>query len=180
MREKKINIDISKKAIYAVCTFLIVILVLITSGIVYALNSGNFSVHGHDASELESGGVPSDAVMAFNLVSCPTGWIPADGISGTPDLRGVFIRGTETFDAGSTYNNRDDDRSGAETLGSFQNDAFQSHRHQQDFTDENTGAGGSWHTLAGDEDNYGNIYTLYSGGLETRPKNVALIYCVKS
>jgi len=31
--------------------------------------------------------------MSFNLASCPSGWIEADGTNGTPDLRGAFIRG---------------------------------------------------------------------------------------
>lgn len=35
---------------------------------------------------------PVWAVMAFNLSSCPTWWIPANGSNGTPDLRGEFIR----------------------------------------------------------------------------------------
>lgn len=36
--------------------------------------------------------IPSWAVMAFNLNSCPTWWIPANGTNGTPDLRWEFIR----------------------------------------------------------------------------------------
>ncbi len=35
---------------------------------------------------------PSWAVMAFYLSSCPTWWIVADWTNGTPDLRGEFIR----------------------------------------------------------------------------------------
>lgn len=41
-----------------------------------------------------SGGiVPTGAIMAFNLITCPSGWSEADGINGRPDLRGEFIRG---------------------------------------------------------------------------------------
>lgn len=39
--------------------------------------------------------IPPWAVIAFNLSSCPSGWIAADGTSGTPDLRGEFIRGLD-------------------------------------------------------------------------------------
>ena len=31
---------------------------------------------------------PSGAVVPFALAACPTGWSPADGVSGRPDLRG--------------------------------------------------------------------------------------------
>lgn len=43
--------------------------------------------------------------MAFNLSSCPSGWITADGTNGTPDLRGEFIRGLDSgrgVDSGRT------------------------------------------------------------------------------
>lgn len=48
--------------------------------------------------------------MAFYLASCPTGWIPANGTSGTPDLRGEFVRG---LDSGRSVDN-------GRALGSFQ------------------------------------------------------------
>ncbi|MDD2870471.1 MAG: hypothetical protein PHS49_00645 [Candidatus Gracilibacteria bacterium] len=51
--------------------------------------------------------VPAGAVMAFNLSSCPSGWIEANGGSGTPDLRGEFIRGLDNgrgVDSGRTLN----------------------------------------------------------------------------
>jgi len=40
--------------------------------------------------------VPLGAVVAFNLASCPTGYSPANGSNGTPDLRGEFIRGLDS------------------------------------------------------------------------------------
>jgi len=40
--------------------------------------------------------VPTGAIQAFNLASCPTGWIAANGSNGTPDLRGEFIRGLDS------------------------------------------------------------------------------------
>lgn len=42
--------------------------------------------------ELDSKTVPSWAVMAFNLSICPSWWITADGQNSTPDLRWEFIR----------------------------------------------------------------------------------------
>lgn len=38
-------------------------------------------------------GIPSGAVLAFNLASCPTGWIVSDGTPGTVDLQGKNIIG---------------------------------------------------------------------------------------
>lgn len=43
--------------------------------------------------ECGSSSVPSGAITYFLLSSCPTGWVPANGTSGTVDLRGEFIRG---------------------------------------------------------------------------------------
>ena len=57
--------------------------------------------------------------MAYNLSSCPSGWIAANGTSGTPDLRGEFIRGLDSgrgVDAGRV-------------LSSAQVDILKSHMH---------------------------------------------------
>ena len=54
---------------------------------------------------------PKNAVMAFADSSCPLGWIPADWTSWTPDLRWVFIRWANSFDNWLTTNTRDEDRS---------------------------------------------------------------------
>lgn len=35
---------------------------------------------------------PTWAIMAFNLSSCPTWWTAADWTNSTPDLRGAFVR----------------------------------------------------------------------------------------
>ena len=50
-------------------------------------------------------GTSVGTISAFNLSSCPTGWTLANGSSGTPDLRGEFIRGLDSgrgVDAGRT------------------------------------------------------------------------------
>lgn len=38
-------------------------------------------------------GVPANAVLAFKLTSCPTGWSLMDGTAATPDMRGRYITG---------------------------------------------------------------------------------------
>ncbi|MGD9276077.1 MAG: hypothetical protein PVJ67_02805 [Candidatus Pacearchaeota archaeon] len=174
---RKITINFSNK-VYITIVSLILVIILIFG--VYAYGTSDPAVFGHSSGEIE-GAIPSGAVMAFNLNTCPGGWSPADGsgVSGdypSLDLRGVFVRGMETFD-GVSFNNRDEDRSGAGTLGTYQDDEFEEHRHQLDKT-----AGGV-ETVSGElsdyRGGYSPIYTSYEGGTETRPKNVALIYCVR-
>jgi len=115
--------------------------------------------------------VPAGAVMAFNLSACPSGWIPADGTSGTVDLRGYFVRGLNTSTTGIDPNR---------TLGSTQEDEFKSHVHSAYI--------GNGTDFKGNPDSQWN-YSVYmssittntepTGGTETRPKNITLLYCQK-
>lgn len=113
--------------------------------------------------------VPSGAIMAFDLASCPTGWTEY------ALARGRFLRGID-----STGTN---DPDGVRTLGSTQDDAYKSHVH-------GAADGGSFLTWGGSSKNLsttagsafgaaGNGATKSSGGDETRPKNVAVLYCEK-
>jgi hypothetical protein len=140
-----------------------------------------------------AGSIPSTAfgssglaneVRAFNASSCPSGWQAADGTSGSPDLRGVVVRGLD--------NGRGLD--GGRTLASFQSDSFASHNHG--VTDP--GHSHSYTTPADVAINVGSTATITfkatsasattgssttgisinsTGGSETRGKNVALLYC---
>lgn len=123
---------------------------------------------------------PEGAVMAFYLASCPEGWAPADGTNGTPDLRGVFIRGRDDVGTGAAGN----DPAGARNIGDpMQADAFQNHNHSMG-ANVVTLAGG-WVALAGGPDlainSSGTTGNATSGSIatETRPKNVALTYCMR-
>lgn len=126
--------------------------------------------------------IPSKAILAFNLNVCPDGWQMADGSNGTPDLRGEFIRGLDKgrgIDAGRT-------------LGSFQNAT----RTLLDWRDASSGAWGYSVTDFGlQHDNAEDITTNIVGnaglinrdssrnasvtGGRVRPRNIALLYCVK-
>jgi hypothetical protein len=139
------------------------------------------------------GGIPTGAVMAFNLASCPTGWVLSDGSNGTRDLRGMFVRGFGTSTDGTA--------SGA--FGQKQNDAFDSHNHTgttnsagahthgyDSWNVNNDGTAGSNDANTGDSakvdttnssGSHTHAFTTNStGGAETRPDNVALLYCQKS
>jgi microcystin-dependent protein len=139
--------------------------------------------------------VPSGAVMAFGMNSAPTGWLAANGSAvsrttyadlfgaigttyGTgdgsttfnlPDLRGYFVRGSGT--------NSDGSASG--TFGEKQQDELESHTH----TTGKTGTG----TTQGKADSSGTLFVIgngatvtgATGGTETRPKNIAMLYCIK-
>ena len=117
-----------------------------------------------------SGSAPSNLVGYFYAATCPTGWVMADGTGGTPDLRGEFIRG---WDAGR---GADPGRS----LYTFQADMFRSHTHRP--------AGGQFNTTANPTFSYGGFggsigradFTAAEGGAETRPRNIALLTCMKS
>lgn len=132
------------------------------------------------------------SMMFFVTPTCPTGWLPADGRAisesehqkladamgkhgtGTfnlPDLRGVFIRGVDS--AGGTPKGYDPNRA----LGSFQEDAFKAHSHTVfsiNYHDTQGGyKGDKWFGDPIDKP------TSVVGDGETRPKNVALLPCVK-
>ncbi|MEI6480504.1 MAG: hypothetical protein WCO12_03230 [bacterium] len=131
------------------------------------------------------GGTPSGAVMAFYLSSCPSGWKAADGTNGTPDLRGYFVRGLGT--------NSDGTASGA--LGAKVADEYRSHSHSgvtggiethtYSANDSKAQRGTADKTVLislGGAVSYpqSTLYINPSGGSETRPKNIALLYCQKN
>jgi phage-related tail fiber protein len=138
-----------------------------------------------------TGGIPAGAVQSFAMNTAPTGWLDCDGSAvsrttystlytaiGTtfgvgdgsttfnvPDLRGEFIRGWDDgrgVDSGRTF-------------GSAQADELKSHRHSIAF------AGNGWDAYTGLNQGTGvTDYTDYTGGNETRPRNIALLYCIKT
>lgn len=139
--------------------------------------------------------LPAGAVMPFAMNSAPAGWLAANGDAvsrstyaalfsaiGTthgvgdgsttfnlPDLRGYFVRGSGT--------NSDGTASG--TFAVKQADALKSHNHTVVDTNVanngNFGAGG----LASYPQGSITRTTSSTGDTETRPKNIALLYCIK-
>ncbi len=135
--------------------------------------------------------VPKNTVAAFNLASCPETWVAADGGTYgdivTPNLRGRFIRGLNNFGTGA-QSTTSGDAAGVRSLRSYQSDLFKSHNHKPRYWyydhDGNTPHMRSFvleerlldisHSAIGPE-----VRTTNSGGDETRPRNVSLIFCVK-
>ena len=142
-------------------------------------------------------------VSFFTMSTAPTGWLKCNGaaisrttyaklfaVTGTtygvgngsttfnlPDLRGEFIRG---FDDGRVVDS-------GRAFGSFQNHQFQNHTH---IVYTNTGAGGA-NTINNAKSAWdGAIWTTHPDfgttnpntgnfGAETRPRNLALLACIK-
>lgn len=114
--------------------------------------------------------IPSWAVMSFNLSTCPTWWKVSDWNSWTQDLRWAFIRWINW-----NLNWRDVER----ILWHYQVDELKSHSHETVFY--------YWVDPGWNYDNGTNIaaagpYSRSTSSFwwsETRPKNVALLYCEK-
>ena len=83
-----------------------------------------------------------------------------------PDLRGEFIRGWD--------NSRGVDS--GRTIGSWQEDLFKAHTHN--YNSSNSGSINGT-TYSGYFNNNVTMTTTSTGGTETRPRNVAMIYCIK-
>ena len=142
------------------------------------------------------GSVPAGAVLPFAMTTPPTGWLLCNGALvsrtsyatlfaaigttfgagdlsttfGLPDLRGEFVRGW-------------DDGAGVDTgriFGSTQTDAFAAHTHTTTITPtDRTGTGSDVGNGGGVSEAPLNIISSSVGGGETRPKNIALLYCIK-
>ena len=116
---------------------------------------------------------PPSAVVAFASQLCPSGW------EEYKRAYGRFVRGIDRSDKGI-------DPSGARDPGEFQADAFKEHTHpaRMEIGAEPTSGAARAEEAAGAHGRIGTNYTAYAhilreGGLETRPRNVSLLYCVK-
>lgn len=138
---------------------------------------------------------PPGQVGAFARSTAPTGWLKANGSAvsrttynalfaaiGTtfgagdgsttfnlPDLRGEFVRGLDDgrgVDAGRV-------------IGSAQADELESHTHTATYSNSVTG-GGIYFAGSPTAGSSSAVAISSTGGAETRPRNVALLYCIKA
>ena len=132
------------------------------------------------ANQQDSTLVPTGAIMPFYRSSAPSGWLECNGQStsgypalaalvgaNVPDLRGEFIRGWD--------NGRGVDPSRA--IGTTQAQAIQAHTHTVAAI---SGAGGTFAYQWAQGGTVGGSNAQSTGGTETRPRNIALMYCIKS
>lgn len=123
---------------------------------------------------------PEGLLAAFYRTACPEGWLLADGTQGTPDLRGVFMRGRDPGNA----TGRDED--GERAVGNYQADQFASHKHTLIISDL-WGYGTPYidnHLNPGNNNpapglSLNRDTTNAGTGVETRPKNVAVLFCMR-
>jgi len=139
----------------------------------------------------EVASVPSGTVINVAMQTAPTGYLKADGTAvsratyaalfaaiGTtfgvgdgattfnlPDLRGEFVRG---FDDGRGVDS-------GRAFGSAQADEFKSHNHSLQYS---FSSGSSQRADGGGGLSYSGS-TGSTGGTETRPRNIALLACIK-
>lgn len=107
--------------------------------------------------------VPKGAVVAFNLDECPSGWTEFK------PAYGRFVRGIDR-----SGGNLDPD--GERPPGEIQGHAFASHTHRYNGRAANKAPGsGGGQALGWLNQNGGATHS--TGGNETRPVNVALLYC---
>ena len=153
-------------------------------------------------------GVVTGTVLSFPVRTPPTGFLECDGSSKSkvtypglydflkdggvtaiygedtntfvlPDYRGIFHRGWD-HGAGldpdaASRTNRGDGTTG-DNVGTKQSDDFKSHKHDIGTTDlPVTGAGANTSRLTG----VTTASTTYTGGNETRPRNINVMYCIK-
>ena len=88
-----------------------------------------------------------------------------------PDLRGEFLRGLDL--------ERRADANAGRTLGSNQEDEFKSHFHRMFKINRQTGTASQGFFAMDDHGTDGSENTEETGGLETRPRNVAMLACIK-
>ena len=173
-------------------------------GSIFSLNEikSQIVVNGGSTGEV----TPSGAVMYFNLSSCPAGWVLADGTNGTNDLRGAFLRsldlgkGRDELGGGRTLGSYQEMSFGSH-FHSGSTGSAGSHSHR--VIDETLGraatgfiaasagnpAGftilnnmGWYHANLITQTGGGHSHTLSisaTGGVETRPRNIALLTCQK-
>lgn len=161
-----------------------------------ALNAANLAL-----TLAVSAAAPVGAVQTFAMSTPPTGWLECNGVTipaSGPDIQGVSVTLLQTLRnrVGTTYgvlgklpdlrgefvrgwdNSRGIDT--GRTFGSNQADEFKSHSHTSTFIRDRapTTAGNA---VLGDENYYGtqDVSTNAVGGTETRPRNIALLYCIK-
>jgi Chaperone of endosialidase len=117
-----------------------------------------------------AGNIPTGTIAAFAGLACPSGWTEYT------QSRGLFLRGYD--------NGTGNDPNGNRAVGNVEADSVVSHTHTNSTaTVYNTGGTGSVTLAAGSAfavnigANISGSATGATGGAETRPRNVVVMYC---
>ncbi len=173
-----INIQINKKSIIMLSILLSFFTIANYVSVVDAESNGGVTVLQEQA--------PVGSVIMWGGSTPPTDWLEMNGQStagyselasiygaNLPDLRGEFVRG---------WDNGKGTDSGRDLLSS-QTDMFKSHTHTQKIPLDGV-SGGDMQSLTStsnaDENWRTHGTTNATGGTETRPRNIALMYIVKA
>lgn len=169
----KINLKIGNKSFFAIA--------LLSVGITFADYVSIVDAKSAGGVMIEQESLPIGSVQMWYGINIPDGWLEMNGQStagytglskiygsNLPDLRGEFVRGYDNgrgIDAGRS-------------IKSTQAELMKSHSHTIDV--EPDGSGGSSSVRSGPHSPIGTYNTNATGGSETRPRNVALMYIVKA
>jgi microcystin-dependent protein len=106
-----------------------------------------------------------------------------------PDLRGYFVRGSGTNSDGTaagTFGAKQADDNKAHThTGTTSTTGAHTHTYTFKTTTGGSSAGGDLNNIGngtfntGSAGNHSHTFTTDSSGTETRPKNIAMLYCIK-
>jgi prepilin-type N-terminal cleavage/methylation domain-containing protein len=133
------------------------------------------------------GGSTSGQYSFFDIATCPSGWIVADGNNGTVDLRGEFIRGWDNgrgADPGRTIGSWQEADPGR-TIGSWQEASVLAQTANYGGNIQWDWTGDPISPRYGAYNKYENTNTAtysntgYNGSWRSRPRNVALLVCKK-
>ena len=148
--------------------------------------TGNSAVNKTQAEALAAGAVvsamPTGAMIMWPTATAPSGFVEAAGQStvpypslapiygsNLPDMRGEFVRG---FDNGRGVDS-------GRAIRSFQADEIKAHTHDYFLWSPGGWGYGDGMTNDGIVDNRPAAPTTSTGGSETRPRNVAMMYIIK-
>lgn len=148
----------------------------------------NDSLSASKWNELVSYTIPPGAVVAFYGTNCPANWSPADGTAngvkktdgtpGTLDLRGEFIRGLDNLRGVDPSRTLWSGQNGSLLITEVVNNGgvgMITRQDSQAYSDAWPGTGLSAAWISGTIWTYANPYIR-----TVRPRNVALLYCVKN